>query len=114
MSEAYVLITGRTRKQAEGLHQGKSTAAYRQATELVEMNVDQMTRLGIEEGMAVEIRTETGSVRVRAHGGDLPPGLLFMPLGPLANVLIGTETASTGTPRYKGEKATLRRVDEIR
>lgn len=110
MREEYVLITGRTREQADGLHRGKQTGAYRQATEVVQMNADEMTELGIEDGEVIEVRTSSGSVRVRAHAGDLPAGLLFMPLGPTANVLIGTETAGTGIPGYKGERATVAAV----
>jgi formylmethanofuran dehydrogenase subunit D len=96
------LITGRTRKQADGLHRGKETEAYRQATELVEMNAEDMAARGIEEDAIVEVRTSTGAVKVSAHLGDLPPGLVFMPLGPAANALIGTETEATGIPPFKG------------
>ena len=102
MSNQLTLITGRTRDQADGLHRGKETEAYRQATELVEMNAEDMTRLGIEEEMRVQVRTSTGSVEVPARAGDLPPGLIFMPLGPAANALIGTETEATGIPPFKG------------
>jgi formylmethanofuran dehydrogenase subunit D len=30
-----------------------------------------------------------------------------MPLGPAANVLIGSETEATGTPLFKGPQATI-------
>jgi formylmethanofuran dehydrogenase subunit D len=96
------LITGRTREQADGLHRGKGTEAYHQATELVEMNAEDMARLGVEEEALVQVRTSTGAVEVRARAGKLPPGLVFMPLGPPANALIGTETESTGIPLFKG------------
>jgi formylmethanofuran dehydrogenase subunit D len=96
------LITGRTREQADGLHRGKETEAYREATELVEMNAGDMADRGIEENAFVEVRTSTGAVKVSARVGDLPPGLVFMPLGPAANVLIGTETEATGIPPFKG------------
>jgi formylmethanofuran dehydrogenase subunit D len=66
------------------------------------MNVDDLAQLGIEEGTHVEIRTSSGHVEVRARVGDLPSGLLFMPLGPAANALIGIETAGTGMPAFKG------------
>ena len=102
MTNQLTLITGRTREQADGLHRGKETEAYRQATELVEMNAEDMADRGIEEDALVEVRTSTGAVKVPAHAGDLPPGLVFMPLGPAANVLIGTETEATGIPPFKG------------
>jgi formylmethanofuran dehydrogenase subunit D len=96
------LITGRTKEQAKGLHTGKETDAYRQATELVEMNAEDMARLGIEEEATVQVRTSVGTVQVPARVGELPPGLVFMPLGPAANALIGTETEGTGIPPFKG------------
>ncbi|MGD9001849.1 MAG: molybdopterin dinucleotide binding domain-containing protein [Anaerolineae bacterium] len=102
MSKHLTLITGRTRAQADGLHRGKETEAYRQATELVEMNAEDMARLGIEEATMVRVRTSAGAVEVLARAGDLPPRLVFMPLGPTANALIGTETEATGIPPFKG------------
>lgn len=102
LSKDLTLITGRTRRQADGLHRGKKTEAYRQATELVEMNAEDMARLGIEDDAMVRLRTSAGAVEVPAQIGDLPPGLVFMPLGPTANALIGTETEATGIPPFKG------------
>lgn len=102
MSKPLTLITGRTREQADALHRGKETEAYRQATELIEMNARDMDQLGIEEGKLVRVRTSTGAVEVPAHSGELPPGLVFMPLGPTANALIGTDTDATGIPPFKG------------
>jgi formylmethanofuran dehydrogenase subunit D len=96
------LITGRTREQADGLHRGKGTEAYRQATELVEICAEDMARLGIDEETLVRVRTSAGAVEVPARAGELPSGLVFMPLGPAANALIGTETESTGIPLFKG------------
>ena len=66
------------------------------------MNADDMARLGISDGAMVKLRTPSGSVEVPAYQEDLPSGLLFMPLGPVANRLIDVETEATGTPGYKG------------
>ena len=102
MSDQFTLITGRTPEQGEGLHRGKDSEAYRRATALVEMNSEDMARLQIEEGQIVQVRTATGQVEVPARIGTLSPGLLFMPMGPAANVLVGTDTESTGMPSFKG------------
>ncbi|MEA3376874.1 MAG: molybdopterin dinucleotide binding domain-containing protein [Chloroflexota bacterium] len=110
MTNHFTLITGRTREQAEGLHRGKQTEAYRRATELVELNAEDMARLGIDEGATVRVRTSAGAVEVPAQAGDLPQGLLFMPMGPAANALIGTETEATGIPPYKGLDAEVEPV----
>ena len=102
MSEHFTLITGRTPEQGEGLHKGKDSEAYRRATALVEMNPEDMTRLEIEEGQVIRVRTATGQVEVPVRAGALPSGLLFVPMGPAANNLIGTETEGTGMPSFKG------------
>lgn len=110
MTNHFTLITGRTRKQAEGLHRGKQTEAYRRATELVVLNAEDMAERGIDEGAMVRVRTSAGAVEVPAQAGDLPQGLLFMPMGPAANALIGTETEATGIPPYKGLDAEVEPV----
>ncbi len=101
----FILITGRTAKQGRALHQGKTSAAYRQATALVEMNGEDMAHLGIVEGQAVRVRTLYGETEVEARRGRLPAGLIFIPLGPWANALADPDTQGTGMPGFKGLEA---------
>lgn len=102
MSENFILITGRTREQADGLHKGKDSEAYRRATALVEMSPEDMAHLSIKEGQIVRLRTASGQVEVPVRTGALPSGMMFIPMGPVANLLIETETAGTGMPAFKG------------
>ena len=102
MNENFILITGRTREQAAGLHKGKDSEAYRAATEFVEMCPQDMARLAIEEGQIVRLRTASNYVEICVKTGTLPPGLLFIPMGPVANLLVETETGGTGMPAFKG------------
>jgi len=108
LSESFTLITGRTPEQGKGLHQGKCSEAYRSATSLVEMSPQDMARQGIEEGQIIRVRAAAGQVEVVVRAGTLPPGLLFIPLGPVANALIGTGTESTGMPLFKAPGSVLR------
>jgi formylmethanofuran dehydrogenase subunit D len=102
MSECFILITGRTTKQGRDMHE-KNSEAYRLATELVEMSQADMARLNIETGQRVTLRAPAGDVEVVAQAGkDMPEGMVFVPMGPAANVLISQETESTGCPHYKG------------
>jgi len=110
LSERFTLITGRTPEQGKGLHQGKDSEAYRRATALVQMSAADMERLGLQEGRVVRLRTTTGQVDLPVQAGTLPPGLLFVPMGPEANALIGTATESTGMPPYKGLDAEVELV----
>lgn len=102
MSEDFILITGRTREQADGLHKGKNSQAYRKATALVEMCTEDMARLAIEEGQIVRLKTASNQVEVPVRTGALPSGMVFIPMGPVANLLIDTETEGTGMPAFKG------------
>ena len=102
MGDRLILITGRTRKQAIGMHKGKASAEYLEATALVEMNPDDMTRLAISDGGRVLLRTTDGEVELTANVGTVPAGLVFVPMGTSANRLIGTETLGTGMPCFKG------------
>jgi formylmethanofuran dehydrogenase subunit D len=98
------LITGRTRRQADGLHRGKDSEEYHQATAFVEMSAEDAARLGLEEGETVHLETTAGEVQVPLTIGDLPSGLLFMPMGPTANTLVGADTDASGTPPFKDLK----------
>ncbi|GAB4250322.1 MAG: molybdopterin dinucleotide binding domain-containing protein [Thermoleophilia bacterium] len=102
MSKQLRLITGRTREQAAGLHKGKSSAAYQEATRFAEMNPQDMEYLGVTEGALVRIRAEGGAVELKARPGQLPAGLIFVPLGDAANSLVGPNTGGTGMPGFKG------------
>jgi formylmethanofuran dehydrogenase subunit D len=102
LSKDFTLITGRTREQGIGLHQGKESEEYRRATTRVDMNDEDMARLKVEEGQIVRVRTAAGQIEIPAHRGSLPPGMLFIPMGPAGNLLIGTDSESTGMPWFKG------------
>ena len=102
MSERFSLITGRTSRQGRALHWSKASEGYRASTLLVEMNAEDMARLGVAEGQVVRLRTAAGQAEVEVHPGALPRGLLFVPLGPAASALVGADTEGTGMPLSKG------------
>jgi formylmethanofuran dehydrogenase subunit D len=106
----FTLITGRTRKQGDSLHQGRDSEAYRRATHVVQMNADDLSDLDLAIGDIVSVSTQSGQVQVPVETGDLPRGMLFMPMGPSANLLVGGETESTGMPSYKGQSAEVSAV----
>ncbi len=105
VSKCFTLITGRTPEQGKGLHVGKDSDVYREATAAVMMGEGDMAHLGVKEGQIVRVRTAAGQVEVPVRAESLPEGLLFMPMGPMANVLIGTGTEGTGMPHFKGLEA---------
>jgi formylmethanofuran dehydrogenase subunit D len=88
MAETMTLIGGRSSKQGTSLCAGKLGAEYLQISSTVEMNVEDMARLGLSNDSKVRLRTPVGEAVLRCKGRetkDLPPGLLFMAYGPLSS-----------------------------
>lgn len=105
MDGQFRLVTGRTSEQVQALHRGKRSQSYQQATGWVALCPEDLARLGISPGDRVRVRTAGGQVDLTARPGDLPRGLLFVPLGPVASQLAGAETDATGMPLLKGQPA---------
>jgi formylmethanofuran dehydrogenase subunit D len=110
MEDLFTLISGRTKKQADGLHKGPGSIEHIAATSLVEMSDDDMTRLGVTEGQTVRLVSPAGFVEIPVYKADLPAGLLFIPMGPAANMLVETETFGVGMPSFKGQQVKVEPV----
>jgi formylmethanofuran dehydrogenase subunit D len=104
------LITGRTKEQARGMHVGKDSDEYRQATAVAELNPADLDRLGMEEGRELMVHSAFGQARVTALKSNIPEGLVFIPMGPSANLLVGNETFGTGMPSFKGLAVQLEKI----
>ncbi len=114
MAETMILIPGRTTKQGVGLLEGKFKKGYREATTTVELNVEDMARLGLEEGCKVKLRSVDGATTVKCMGRkteDLPSGLMFIAYGPPTCKLMGTDTAASGMPLSKHLEVEVERVN---
>jgi formylmethanofuran dehydrogenase subunit D len=104
VAQTMTLIGGRSSKQGTSLCAGKLGAEYIDLTSTVEMNVEDMARLGLHKDSRVRLRTPVGEAIVRCKGRetkDLPPGILFMAYGPLSSELMGGDTAASGMPISK-------------
>lgn len=105
MAETFVLIPGRTSKQGCAISEGKFQDAYQSEISRLQMSPSDMQRLGLKEGDWVELRSETGKVRVQASAAaadELPPGVLFIAYGDLSSQLMGGDTHGSGMPTSKG------------
>jgi formylmethanofuran dehydrogenase subunit D len=103
--EQFILIPGRTSRQGTTLNEGKFSAGYVEETATVQMNPEDMARLGLKTGDSVRLRSDQGEVAITcqaAKAGDLPPGLLFLPYGDASSRLMGGDTQGTGMPNSKG------------
>lgn len=89
------------------MHKGKASPEYRRATERAEMNPEDMAGLEIEAGGVVRLRAAAGEVELVVEAASLPRGLVFVPLGASANLLVGADTQGTGMPSFKGVEVTV-------
>jgi formylmethanofuran dehydrogenase subunit D len=98
-----VLITGRSIEQGRSKDVGKFFGEYREAIAVCEINPADMEALGIPEGGYIDISSPYGSITVLAKPSpDIPSGVVFIPYGILANIIIPPDTNGTGIPRSKG------------
>lgn len=100
------LITGRTIKQGMVI-ESKDSAMYTEANAICELDPDDMKKLGVSEGDTVRVSSASGEVHVRAVKSLQAPhrGIIFMPMGPWANMVTSPETDSVGMPSFKGVPA---------
>ena len=109
----FILIPGRTSKQGTTLNEGKLTQGYIDETNTLQMNADDMARLGVKTGDKVRLRSEQGEIEIpcqAAKAGELPSGLLFLPYGDQSSKLMAGDTHRTGMPTSKGIDVEVEKV----
>lgn len=102
-----ILNTGRTVDQGVTMERGKTSPEYFEKVAVAFLHPEDARTLGVEEGQAVRITTEFGSVVVRCLLGNTERGAVFVPMGPWANLLTSPLTEGTGMPSLKGLRATI-------
>jgi formylmethanofuran dehydrogenase subunit D len=113
MTETMLLIAGRTSEQGTSLNKGKFKEEYRQVTSTLEMNEDDMARLGLTDGDQVRLRNGVGETLVRCtprKAAELPAGMIFMAYGPHSSELMEADTAGSGMPLSKSLVVTVEKV----
>ncbi len=113
MTEIMILIPGRTSEQGTSLNKGKLKQEYQTETSMLDINTDDMKRLGLEEGDQVRLSNGIGETIVTCRGkkpDDLPDGLLFIPYGPPTTNLMSSETYGSGMPESKHMEVTIEKI----
>jgi len=98
------LLTGRTIEQGVGKERGKASKEYMKSVSICYMDPDDLKKLGIKEKTNILVSTDYGSVVVKALKSPRAPhsGVIFIPYGPWANVVVNPETHGIGMPSFKG------------
>ncbi len=105
------VISGRTIDQGKTVEE-KLSEEYFNAVNYCEINERDFKKLGLREGDRVKVKTDFGEVVVFAKSGDVPEGVVFIPMGPYANRVISDDTDGTGMPRFKGVRGVIEKTDE--
>ncbi len=108
------LLTGRTIGQGQGKEHGKLSKKYFENVAVCQMDPEDMKRLKVKENSNVKITTKFGSIVVKVAKSMRKPhsGVVFIPYGPWANMVVNPETHGTGMPLLKGVKAWIEPTDE--
>jgi formylmethanofuran dehydrogenase subunit D len=111
MSEStnVILISGRTIAQGTTRDGRKTLKEYVDSCAICEMDPEDLGKLQIKEGDTVKVTTSYGTVTVRAAVSTQAPhpGIVFIPMGPWANEVIGPETDAVGMPSFKSIAAAI-------
>lgn len=96
------MISGRTLAQGAGC-ESKMAPEFFKAAALCHLSENDIKELNINEGENVLLKSEFGQVVLAAKADSgLPQGMVFIPMGPWANMLVGKDTGGCGTPQFKG------------
>ncbi len=102
-----ILLTGRSLLQGVGKEHGKTSDRYRESTSICELHPKDLEKLGIMAGTHVRVTTQFGSIVLRGTSSTSiqHQGIIFIPYGPYASMLMGASTDSTGMPTFKDVQA---------
>jgi len=97
-----LLVTVRTAKQGAEMVTSKHGAPYIAEISTLRIHPDDLAALGVENGGHAMLASEHGEVRVTCRATEVPQGLFFLPLGPVANTLFSAwSTQESGVPNWK-------------
>jgi formylmethanofuran dehydrogenase subunit D len=104
------LLTGRTIDQGVGKEHSKLSKKYQENVAICHVDPADLEKLGIKEDENVKVTTNSGSVVLKAVKSKRSShsGMVFVPYGPWANLVMHYKTHSTGMPSFKGVIAEIR------
>lgn len=105
-----LLITVRTAKQGAAMEKGKFCAEYEQEISTLTLNPEDFVELGVAQNEQAILKSSDGQVFVTCRSAAGPKGIFFLPLGAVANQLIGQESFGTGVPEFKGISVSIEPV----
>jgi formylmethanofuran dehydrogenase subunit D len=102
-----IMISGRTLGQGAACESKMSPEFFR-ATSVCSVSEEDYEYLGLSQGKNVHISNGFGHAVLSAHKDPgLTRQMVFIPMGPWANALVGPDTGGCGTPHFKGVEVNI-------
>lgn len=96
------MISGRTLAQGANCESKMSEDFFKAASSCY-LSQEDYDLLGLSDGKNILLKNEFGKTVLSPRVDDgLQRGIVFIPMGPWANILIGPDTGGCGTPQFKG------------
>ncbi len=108
-----LLVTVRTAKQGATMVTSKHSAPYIAEISTLRIHPDDLSALGVADGNSATLTSAHGEIQVTCKATDVPQGLFFLPLGPVANTLFSAwSTEESGVPNWKRIQVSLTPCEE--
>jgi len=106
------MISGRTLAQGASC-ECKDSEEFFKAVSTCSLSEKDYSSLGLKGGRNVLVKNGYGQVVLSGRlDAGLPSGMVFIPMGPWANIVVGPDTGGCGTPHYKGVEVDVEATDE--
>jgi len=106
-----IMISGRTLAQGASC-ECKMSPDFLKAASICYLSEQDYISLTLSSGKNVLLKNEFGQVVLTARqDAGLPSGMVFIPMGPWSNALVGSDTGGCGTPQFKGVEIELETTD---
>ena len=109
-----LLLTGRSIWQGEAMESGKEAKGYMEVGTSLQMNPEDMAKLGVSENDKVLLTSKYGKVVMKVVPAKerLMEGMVYVPFSTWCNVLVNPTTESTGMPSFKSTRITIEKTKE--
>jgi formylmethanofuran dehydrogenase subunit D len=106
------MISGRTLAQGANC-ESKMSDEFFAAASVCSVSEADSKSMGLLEGENVSVASAYGQAVLSSNvDPGLPPGMVFIPMGPWANLLVGPDTGGCGTPQFKGVEVDVQLTDD--
>lgn len=87
---------------------------YRQSAAVAFMDINDMQKMKLKPRDKIKVKSQWGEVVLYVDKSHDTPheGMIFIPKGPWANIVISPETYCCNIPTYKGIPAEIEKTDE--